>query len=671
MAFLYDTGGYSVNSPTQDIDPQYLAGLKPLSHKAGISPAALSGWSVASARPESITQGALSGTGSIAQGLLAAQGNKLAQVEKDRLEKREEKLLQDKYKNEQIVAGLKERGKGSLPSSVLDDEVGAPIVPKKTASDDSETTAIPTSETAQDADLDKQALKDAASGGAINGVSDVSGAMSSVAPPTPNVAQVVASTPIAYTTASTGSAVIPPAPMSGTNAPVASTTTPSSTPQVAPGMATTQPISSGDAATPANEAADKAMANTTPLTKAQEAEKNYKDVESAIKSAALPRQKFNSLGDLQRYVSSQSNNPRYVYEGMTKATTADGGAVLLAKWKDEGDARLKNAAASADRAQNQELKDQASKFHQEDVLQKEKDRKVSQELGERRQEDRTIYAASRDFKTDPRVQALLNKSSSRSMLQPFVSAYMNAKKFPDVAGQADVSMMNLFGRAEGGGKITANEMHALESATSPEGKFKIMINHFGGGDMTYQQVRDQMLRELLESTNIGVDDANKAVTAARESLGNSKTLSKRARAEYFLGGHDPEHAFVLKKDLLGDPQAKPGIIGNIFNAITGRKPITHKGIISDNIDKMAQLKSDIDQAKADGKQDEVEYKQAQYDAIKKENAIWRKRLKEEADVDSDILGSKNLRDTNIEEGFIGSASPENVLTTEPPQGNGG
>jgi hypothetical protein len=396
------------------------------------------------------------------------------------------------------------------------------------------------------------------------------------------------------------------------------------------------------------------------LASSEPAMPSYNEMQKIIASTPYPQTTFRSVGELEEYLKTQSANPRYKISSY-RAYPERG--VVSAQWEDVGDQRLKNFLSQQEYLQKEAERKSTTAQKEEDAQ-----RRISEK--EKRDQDAVVYQAYKSFQNDKRVASYLDKSSARSMLPNFISAYMNASKFPKVAGQADVSMMNLFGRAEGGGKITANEMHNLDNAQSPEGKFVTMVNHFGGGDMTYQEVRDQMLRELLETANIGADDVNKVVAANQGVLEGSQIAKNRARFEPFLGGHGPDKAFILKKDVVGDPEAKPGIINQILTAIGLRKPVSHKGIIADNIDKMGVIEQEIQVAKQKKDNDKVEYLQSEYDALKNENKIWRERLKQESMVDSPILGAMKQRDPKVLEGFVGSAPiPQNIMFSTP-VGNG-
>lgn len=229
----------------------------------------------------------------------------------------------------------------------------------------------------------------------------------------------------------------------------------------------------------------------------------------------------------------------------------------------------------------------------------------------------------RAFRTDKPVMNYLAQNSPRSMLAPFLSAYESAKKFPSAAGAADVAMMDAYGRAESGGRITEGQARLIQEALSLKDKAIAKYGKLYTGQFLTPNVRDQMLRELTENVNISADMANKTVSAYKKEMEAGGFPHQKIGLNYFLGGHTPETQFMLKDDA----SAKIEFNTKEIEKLTEQTKTANPEAAAMNIKKI--------------------------DALMKESKILHKRLEDEVDTDSSLLGAKEMRDINRLEGWGG------------------
>jgi hypothetical protein len=273
----------------------------------------------------------------------------------------------------------------------------------------------------------------------------------------------------------------------------------------------------------------------------------------------------------------------------------------------------------------------ASEIFNEQMRQQQLSDKTEKEIADRKTKwHRDVIAQSRAFNLQPSVKNFLKSGGVKEMLPPFFSAYEAAMAHPEAAGAAQVAMIDSYGRAEGGGKITVQQAHMIENATSLKDKWAIIKNRFGGGDVIGPDQMHQMARELVEAYNIGADSANKVVTATKRQLKGVGVPETMGQAYYFIGGHDPSEEVMLKSDA------------------TNR--------INKYRDEVVSLKAKIPTMN-DEQKTEAQNRIQQLKSIAK---ILADRLKYESDTESSLLGAKAMRDKERLEGFA-AMEEENPL----------
>ena len=229
----------------------------------------------------------------------------------------------------------------------------------------------------------------------------------------------------------------------------------------------------------------------------------------------------------------------------------------------------------------------------------------------------------RAFRTDKPIMNYLDRSSPRSMLSPFISAYEAAKLRPQAQGASDIAMLDSYARAMSGGRITEGQANLILQATSLAQKMEILTGKPFTGKVIAQDFRDQMLRELTENVNISADQANKQVSSYKAALESGGMPHQKITLNYFLGGHTPETQLMVKSDAVDKINYNKKTIEDLVAKARNADPDSQKMLI-----------------------DEI-------NSLNKESDILHKRLHDEADTDSSILGAKAMRDIHHLEGWTG------------------
>jgi len=312
---------------------------------------------------------------------------------------------------------------------------------------------------------------------------------------------------------------------------------------------------------------------------------------------SVPRAAFKSYEAARQYMEDQAGNPNWYAESTPKP---DKFGNFIIPWKQN------DPAAKALREESQKTRDQTQKS-----------------MEQKRMETQILNEA-RSFNLQKPVSNFLRQGGTKELMLPFIAAYENSNKHPEAAGQAEVDMIDLLGRAMSGGKITVGQTQLIENAMSLKDKYltKFKGQAYGGGFLP-EPIKRQMVRTFTETYNYGADAANKVVTATKNRLETSGIPKEKAGVYYFVGGHQPDTEVMLKTDALEKIKA-------------GR-------------DEIAKLITEKQKASAE----EVDIIDKKISAIKEKSKTLHDRLLDEADVESLVLGAKKLQDINLPEGFGG------------------
>jgi len=318
----------------------------------------------------------------------------------------------------------------------------------------------------------------------------------------------------------------------------------------------------------------------------------------------VPKSGFKTYEEARKYIESQAGNPNWYAEATPKP---DKSGMFVIPWKQQDPSlKLAREEATKTKEEAQETREMTAKSAAENRL------------------ENTIMRESRAFGLQKPVANFLRAGGVKELLPPFLSAYESAKLHPEASGAADVSMLDSFGRAESGGRITVSQAHLIENAMSLKDKWLTKTKgKIEGGGFLPQSVRDQMLRELTENYNIGADSANKVVTATKQRLKTSGIPEEKAGVYYFFGGHTPETEVMLKSDALER--------------------------IKSSREEMAKLIAEKSQANPE----DADIIDRRIQELKMKAKILHDRLLDEAGVESSLLGMKQIRDISIPEGFGG------------------
>lgn len=313
--------------------------------------------------------------------------------------------------------------------------------------------------------------------------------------------------------------------------------------------------------------------------------------------AGVPKAAFKTYEQARRYMESQASNPNWYAEGTPKP---DKFGNFIIPWKQS------DPAVRAAREEAQKTREQTAKSTEQNRM------------------ENTILRESRAFGLQKPVANFLRQGGTKELMLPFIAAYENSNKHPEAAGQAEVDMIDLLGRAMSGGKITVGQTQLIENAMSLKDKYltKMKGKAYGGGFLP-EPIKQQMVRTFTETYNYGADAANKVVTATKQRLSTSGIPAEKAGVYYFVGGHRPDTEVMLKSDAL------------------------------ERIKQGRQEIANLVAEKAKAKPEDVDLIDKKIEAIKTKSKILHDRLLDESDVDSLLLGAKKLQDINLPEGFGG------------------
>jgi hypothetical protein len=514
MAYSFQTGGYAFAPVLAKVDEQSLAGLKPISFSGGgQSPVQFrptAGINVPSSRPELIGQGIASGLGSIAQGIQAAFKSKQDKEETLRKEGREERLLSEKYDREEKMrenrvqdeAALA-RFKASLPKQYQPNGSMAPNYDSEGEAGDYGTSAmssapVPTAyPKAERYDRDFSPIK----GGSFESINlpeedttgDVfrldngSSPLSSITAP---VDQSAAPSPRGEEALRALSSIDWSKVKGGLVASTEAFPEPTEIPAQAPDWlrkpkAVTAPLSTlGGFSDQALENTDKALADIQLAYAEQPAV-------APKATSGVPRAGFKSYAEAQRYIDSQADNPNWYAESAPKP---DKFGNFVIPWKQH------DPAAKAAREEAQKTREETSKTQQG------------------LKEQNILNREAVMFQSHPAVKAFTAPNGMQQSFTRFVKDYDAIIKNPEGAGISDVGLLDMFARAEGGGRVTEGQANLVLGSMGIVDKAKTLGMRLEGGDRLSQNQRDQMLRVIAEDNDAQAKIANQAVQMTRAKL---------------------------------------------------------------------------------------------------------------------------------------------------------
>jgi hypothetical protein len=207
--------------------------------------------------------------------------------------------------------------------------------------------------------------------------------------------------------------------------------------------------------------------------------------------ASVPRNGFNTYEEARAYIESQADNPNWYASG-TPEPNKQGKFVI--PWKQN------DPTARAMREEAQKTREETSKTQQ----------------GLR--EQNTLNREAVMFQSHPAVKAFTAPNGMQQSFTRFVKDYDAIAKNPEGAGVSDVGLLDMFARAEGGGRVTEGQANLVLGSMGLMDKAKTLGMKLEGGDRLSQNQRDQMLRVIAEDNDAQAKIANQAVQMTRAKL---------------------------------------------------------------------------------------------------------------------------------------------------------
>jgi hypothetical protein len=133
-------------------------------------------------------------------------------------------------------------------------------------------------------------------------------------------------------------------------------------------------------------------------------------------------------------------------------------------------------------------------------------------------EQNTLNREAVMFQSHPAVKAFTAPNGMQQSFTRFVKDYDAIVKNPEGAGISDVGLLDMFARAEGGGRVTEGQANLVLGSMGILDKAKQLGMRLEGGDRLSQNQRDQMLRVIAEDHDAQAKIANQAVQMTRAKL---------------------------------------------------------------------------------------------------------------------------------------------------------
>lgn len=122
------------------------------------------------------------------------------------------------------------------------------------------------------------------------------------------------------------------------------------------------------------------------------------------------------------------------------------------------------------------------------------------------------------FYAQPEIKNFTAANGVRQAFPRFMADYEAGKKHPEAAGIHDIGLLDMYARAEAGGRVTEGQAKLALEATSLADKAKLLGLRLIGGDHLAPDQRDAMARVMVENHNMGARLANQNIVAARDRL---------------------------------------------------------------------------------------------------------------------------------------------------------
>lgn len=138
------------------------------------------------------------------------------------------------------------------------------------------------------------------------------------------------------------------------------------------------------------------------------------------------------------------------------------------------------------------------------------------------------------FSNDQRVKAFQAPNGMQQSFGRFVKDYDAIAKNPEGSGISDIGLLDMFGRAEGGGRITEGQAALALQSVGIMDKPELLLQKLKGGARLSQNQRDQMLRVIAEDHSAQANIANQAVQQTRDKLKAQGITDEVMLPQYFM-----------------------------------------------------------------------------------------------------------------------------------------
>jgi hypothetical protein len=146
----------------------------------------------------------------------------------------------------------------------------------------------------------------------------------------------------------------------------------------------------------------------------------------------------------------------------------------------------------------------------------------------------TLNREQVNFQTHPDIKAFLAPNGMRQSIGKFVRDYDAIAKNPEASGISDIGLLDMFARAEGGGRVTEGQAHLVLSSMGLLDKAKVLGMRLEGGDKLSQNQRDQMLRVISEDHVSQANLANQQVQMKRNQLKKQGITDEDDLPQFFI-----------------------------------------------------------------------------------------------------------------------------------------
>jgi len=134
------------------------------------------------------------------------------------------------------------------------------------------------------------------------------------------------------------------------------------------------------------------------------------------------------------------------------------------------------------------------------------------------QKQAIINREATGFSNDQRVKAFQAPNGMQQSFGRFVKDYDAIAKNPEASGISDIGLLDMFGRAEGGGRITEGQAALALQSVGIMDKPELLLQKLKGGARLSPNQRDQMMRVIAEDHAVQANIANQAVEQTRAKL---------------------------------------------------------------------------------------------------------------------------------------------------------